>query len=183
MRRKARRRVSDHRSGTTRLFDIYHEEAGLGLVFYHPRGALLRTLIENYEKTEHLKRGYQMVITPHIMQADLWRTSGHYDYYRENMYTLKVEEKEFVLKPMNCPGHILIYKSKTRSYRDLPLRLFELGTVYRHEKSRSVTWPFCGCGVYARRCAYLCLPDQLSAEIKGIIDFVLIRCGCLAFVM
>ncbi len=167
-------RKRDHRKVGPKLglFDIYHEEAGAGLVFYHPRGALLRTLIENYEKTEHLKRGYQMVITPHIMQADLWRTSGHYDYYRENMYTLKVEEKEFVLKPMNCPGHILIYKSKTRSYRDLPLRLFELGTVYRHEKAGVLHGLLRVRGFTQDDAHIFCLPEQLSAEIKGIIDFV-----------
>jgi threonyl-tRNA synthetase len=167
-------RKRDHRKVGPQLglFDIYHEEAGAGLVFYHPRGAVLRTLIENYEKTEHLKRGYQMVITPHIMQADLWRTSGHFDYYRENMYTLKVEEKEFVLKPMNCPGHILIYKSKTRSYRDLPLRLFELGTVYRHEKAGVLHGLLRVRGFTQDDAHIFCLPEQLSAEIKGIIDFV-----------
>jgi len=96
---------------------------------------MLRKVIEDYEKSEHLKRGYEIVMTPHIMQAGLWHTSGHYDYYKENMYIMQIEGKEFVLKPMNCPGHILIYKSKTRSYKDLPLRMFELGTVYRQEKA------------------------------------------------
>ena len=115
------------------LFNIYHEEAGAGVVFYHPQGAILRTVIEDYLKNEHLKRGYNIVITPHIMDAGLWHTSGHYDYYRQNMYTLKVEEKEFVLKPMNCPGHMLIYKSKIRSYRDLPFRLSDCDTLHRNE--------------------------------------------------
>ncbi|MFA5349540.1 MAG: threonine--tRNA ligase, partial [Candidatus Paceibacterota bacterium] len=132
---EAKRR--DHRRIGPQLgyFDIYHEEAGAGLVFYHPKGAMLRKTIEDYEKEEHLKRGYVMAITPHIMQSGLWQTSGHYEYYKENMYTFDVDGKEFVLKPMNCPGHILIYKSKQRSYRDLPFRIFELGTVYRHEKA------------------------------------------------
>ena len=131
------RKLRDHRKlgPALELFDIYQESAGPGLVFYLPKGALVRKIIEDYEKEEHLKRGYQLVVTPHIMQAELWKTSGHWEYYRENMYTFKIEEKEFVLKPMNCPGHMLIYKSKVRSYRDLPLRLFELGTVYRHEKA------------------------------------------------
>jgi len=108
-------KTRDHRKLGPQLefFDIYHEEAGEGLVFYHTKGAMLRKIIEDYEKEEHARRGYQMVITPHIMQAGLWHTSGHYDYYRENMYTFMIEEKEFVLKPMNCPGLILIYKSKT----------------------------------------------------------------------
>jgi threonyl-tRNA synthetase len=154
------------------LFDIYHEEAGAGLVFYQPKGAFLRTLIEDYEKQEHLKRGYQIVVTPHIMQAGLWKTSGHYDYYRDNMYTLKIEEKEFVLKPMNCPGHILIYKSKTRSYKEFPLRFFELGTVYRHEKAGVLHGLLRVRGFTQDDAHIFCLPEQLKDEIKGVIDFV-----------
>jgi threonyl-tRNA synthetase len=155
------------------LFDIYHEEAGAGLVFYHPKGALLRTIIEDYEKKEHLKRGYQLVITPHIMQAQLWKTSGHYDYYRENMYTLKTEDKEFVLKPMNCPGHILIYKSKIRSYRDLPLRLFELGTVYRNEKAGVLHGLLRVRGFTQDDAHIFCAPSQLVQEIRRVIEFVI----------
>jgi threonyl-tRNA synthetase len=164
----------DHRKLGPQLefFDIYHEEAGAGLVFYHPKGALLRKTIEDYEKTEHLKRGYQMVITPHIMQAQLWKTSGHYDYYKENMYTLKIEDKEFVLKPMNCPGHILIYKSKTRSYKELPVRFFELGTVYRHEKAGVLHGLLRVRGFTQDDAHIFCLPEQLRPEIKSIIDFV-----------
>ncbi|MDD5247312.1 MAG: threonine--tRNA ligase, partial [Candidatus Omnitrophica bacterium] len=154
------------------LFDIYHETAGAGLVFYHPKGAVLRMLIENYEKEEHFKRGYQMVITPHIMQAGLWQTSGHYGYYRENMYTFKIDEKEFVLKPMNCPGHILIYQSKIRSYKDLPLRLFELGTVYRHEKAGVLHGLLRVRGFTQDDGHIFCLPEQLKPEIKAVIDFV-----------
>jgi len=169
---EAKRR--DHRKLGPQLefFDIYHEEAGAGLVFYHPKGALLRNIIEDYEKTEHLKRGYQLVITPHIMQAQLWKTSGHYDYYRENMYTFKIEDREFVLKPMNCPGHVLIYKSKTRSYRDLPIRFFELGTVYRHEKAGVLHGLLRVRGFTQDDAHIFCLPSQLKDEIKGIIDFV-----------
>jgi len=154
------------------FFDIYHEEAGAGLVFYHPKGALLRTIIEDYEKKEHLKRGYQIVITPHIMQAELWKTSGHYEYYKENMYTFKIEDKEFVLKPMNCPGHILIYKSKTRSYKELPIRFFELGTVYRYEKAGVLHGLLRVRGFTQDDAHIFCLPEQLSQEIKAIIDFV-----------
>ena len=167
-------KLRDHRKLGPGLgfFDIYHEEAGAGLVFYHPKGAILRTIIEDYEKREHLKRGYQMVITPHIMEAGLWKTSGHLDYYRENMYTLKVDEKEFVLKPMNCPGHILIYKSKTRSYKDLPIRLFELGTVYRREKAGVLHGLLRVRGFTQDDAHVFCLPEQLSQEIKAIIDFV-----------
>jgi len=155
------------------LFNIYHEEAGAGLVFYHPKGAILRTIIEDYLKKEHLARDYQMVITPHIMEASLWHTSGHYDYYRANMYTFKIENKEFVLKPMNCPGHILIYKSKIRSYRDLPLRIFELGTVYRHEKGGVLHGLLRVRGFTQDDAHIFCTPEQVKSEIIGIIDFVL----------
>lgn len=167
-------RLRDHRKLGVSLgfFDIYHEEAGAGLVFYHPKGALLRTLIEDYERKEHLRRGYQIVITPHIMDAKLWKTSGHYDYYKENMYTLKIEEKEFVLKPMNCPGHILIYKSKTRSYRDLPIRYFELGTVYRNEKAGVLHGLLRVRGFTQDDAHVFCMPEQLKSEIKAVIDFV-----------
>ena len=167
-------KLRDHRKigPALELFDIYHEEAGAGLVFYQPKGALLRTLIEDYEKREHLKRGYQIVITPHIMQAGLWKTSGHYDYYKENMYTFKCDAQEYVLKPMNCPGHILIYKSKTRSYKDLPIRLFELGTVYRHEKAGVLHGLLRVRGFTQDDAHIFCLNEQLEDEIKGIIDFV-----------
>ncbi len=164
----------DHRKlgPSLELFDLYQEEAGPGLVFYHPKGAILRKIIEDYEKEEHLKRGYQIVITPHIMQSELWQRSGHYEYYRENMYTFKIEDKEFVLKPMNCPGHMLIYKSRTRSYKDLPVRLFELGTVYRHEKTGVLHGLLRVRGFTQDDAHIFCLPEQLKSEIKSIIDFV-----------
>jgi len=168
------RKLRDHRKlgPALELFDIYQEEAGPGLVFYLPKGALLRKLIEDYEKEEHLKRGYQLVVTPHIMQAELWKTSGHWDYYRENMYTFKIDDKEFVLKPMNCPGHMLIYKSKMRSYRDLPLRLFELGTVYRHEKAGVMHGLLRVRGFTQDDAHIFCLPSQVEAEIKSVVEFV-----------
>jgi threonyl-tRNA synthetase len=154
------------------LFDIYHDEAGAGLVFYLPKGAILRDILETYEKKEHTRRGYQMVVTPHLLKGELWKTSGHSDYYRQNMYFLEIDEKEYAVKPMNCPGHILIYKSKTRSYRDLPLRLFELGTVYRHEKS-GVLHGLLRVRSFTQDDAHIfCLPEQVKPEIKGVIDFV-----------
>jgi len=170
-------KLRDHRKlgPSLGLFDIYHEEAGAGLVFYHPKGALLRTIIEDYEKKEHLKRGYELVITPHIMDVALWKTSGHYDYYKENMFVLESgagEGNEFILKPMNCPGHILIYKSKTRSYKDLPIRLFELGTVYRREKAGVLHGLLRVRGFTQDDAHIFCLPEQLEEEIKKIIDFV-----------
>lgn len=167
-------RLRDHRKigPNLGLFDIYHEEAGAGLVFYHPKGAILRSLIEDYEKKEHLKRGYQMVTTPHIMQSGLWKKSGHYDYYKDNMHIFKIDEQEYVLKPMNCPGHILIYKSQTRSYKDLPIRLFELGTVYRHEKAGVLHGLLRVRGFTQDDAHIFCLPEQLRDEIGGVIDFV-----------
>lgn len=164
----------DHRKlgPSLELFDIFHEDAGAGLVFYEPKGALIRSLIEDYEKKEHLKRGYQIVTTPHIMQSGLWKTSGHYDYYLDNMYTLKIEDKEYVLKPMNCPGHILIYKSKMRSYKDLPIRYFELGTVYRHEKTGVLHGLLRVRGFTQDDAHIFCLPSQVNDEIKRTIDFV-----------
>ena len=164
----------DHRKLGPQLgyFDISHDGAGSGLVFYHPKGAILRRIIEDYEKDEHLRRGYQMVITPHIMRQELWQTSGHYDFYRQNMYTFQIENKEFVLKPMNCPGHILIYKSKLRSYRELPVRLFELGTVYRHEKSGVLHGLLRVRGFTQDDAHIFCSGEQLKDEIKKVIDFV-----------
>lgn len=165
----------DHRKLGPALgyFDIYHDEAGAGLVFYHPKGAMVRRLIEDYEKDEHLRRGYQMVITPHIMQQELWKASGHYEFYRQNMYTFQIENKEFVLKPMNCPGHILIYKSKLRSYKELPLRLFELGTVYRHEKSGVLHGLLRVRGFTQDDAHIFCADFQLGQEIQNVIEFIL----------
>ena len=117
------------------LFSL-HEEAGPGLVHWHPKGAAVRRIIEDFWKEEHIKGGYDIVYTPHIAKVDLWKTSGHWEFYRENMYSpMDIDEQLYVIKPMNCAGHILIYKSKLHSYRDLPMRLAELGTVYRYERS------------------------------------------------
>ena len=154
------------------LFSI-HDEVGPGLVFYHPKGALLRMLIEDYEKKEHLKRGYQIVMGPHILKSDIWVTSGHYDYYKENMYIFKVDSEEYVLKPMNCPGHMLIYKSKIRSYRDLPIRYFELGNVHRREKTGVLHGLLRVRGFTQDDAHIFCLPEQLEQEITSVIDFVL----------
>ncbi len=128
---------SDHRKlgSELELFTIC-EDIGPGLVLWQPKGAMIRHVIETFWKEEHLKRGYQLVYTPHIARLDLWKTSGHWDFYRENMYSpIDIEEQQYMIKPMNCPGHILIYKTKKRSYRELPIRYAELGTVYRYERS------------------------------------------------
>ncbi|MFC1621554.1 threonine--tRNA ligase [Candidatus Omnitrophota bacterium] len=154
------------------LFSI-HDEVGPGLVFYHPKGALLRMNIEDYIKKEHLRRGYQIVMGPHILKSDIWVTSGHYEYYKENMYIFKVDKDEYAIKPMNCPGHMLIYKSKLRSYRDLPIRFFELGNVHRREKSGVLHGLLRVRGFTQDDAHIFCLPSQVEEEIKGVIDFVI----------
>jgi threonyl-tRNA synthetase len=150
-----------------------NEEVGPGLVLYHPKGAMLRTIIEEYIRKEHLKRGYELVVGPHIMKSDIWMTSGHYDYYKENMYIFKIEGQEYAIKPMNCPGHILVYGSRTRSYRDLPLRYFELGTVYRHEKSGVLHGLLRVRGFTQDDAHIFCLPEQVEPEIIKVIDFII----------
>ena len=153
------------------LFSI-HEEAGPGLVIYHPKGAMLRTVLEDFEKKEHLKRGYQIVIGPQLLRLELWKRSGHFENYRDKMYFTKVEDAEYGIKPMNCLAHMLIYKSQIRSYRDLPFRYFELGTVHRHEKSGELHGLLRVRGFTQDDAHILCRPDQLNDEICAIIDFV-----------
>ncbi|MFH2033556.1 MAG: threonine--tRNA ligase [Candidatus Margulisiibacteriota bacterium] len=153
------------------LFNFYPEEAGAGLVFYHPRGATLRFLIEDYLRKEHQKRGYQFVVIPHIARINLWNISGHSDYYKDNMYFMEIDKQEYVLKPMNCPGHILIYKSKLHSYRDLPIKFFELGTVYRYERSGVLHGLLRVRGFTQDDAHIFCTPDQLHGEILKVMDF------------
>jgi threonyl-tRNA synthetase len=166
-------RKRDHRK-LGRELDLFSfsEEAGAGLVIWHPKGAMLRTLIEDFERREHLRRGYDIVVGPQILKTELWKTSGHYDNYRENMYFTVVDEQSYGVKPMNCLAHMLIYKSKMRSYRDLPLRYFELGTVHRHEKSGVLHGLLRVRGFTQDDAHILCAPEQLDAEIKGVIKFV-----------
>uniref|UniRef100_A0A7C3RKZ6 Threonine--tRNA ligase n=1 Tax=Dictyoglomus thermophilum TaxID=14 RepID=A0A7C3RKZ6_DICTH len=163
----------DHRKVGRELgiFNTF-EEAGPGLIFYPPKGALLRLIIEEFERKEHLKRGYLPVITPHLMQADLWKISGHWDNYRENMFFLQVDEKDYAVKPMNCPGHVLIYRSTVRSYRDLPLRFFEMGTVYRYERSGVLYGLERARGFTQDDAHIFCTEEQLEDEIKRVLDFV-----------
>jgi threonyl-tRNA synthetase len=153
------------------LFSL-QDEAGPGLVIYHPKGALLRMVLEDFEKREHLKRGYQIVIGPQLLRLDLWKQSGHFENYKEKMYFTKVEGAEYGIKPMNCLAHMLIYKSQLRSYRDLPLRYFELGTVHRHEKSGELHGLLRVRGFTQDDAHILCRPDQLNDEIGAIIEFV-----------
>ncbi len=153
------------------LFSFFEEVAGPGVVFYQPKGALLRMLIEDYVRQEHLRRGYQLVATPHLFRSELWKRSGHLDYYREHMFMLEADDIEYGLKPMNCPGHILIYQSQMRSYRDLPLRFFELGTVYRFEKSGVLHGLLRVRGFTQDDAHIFCRPEQLVDEIERIIGF------------
>ena len=154
------------------LFDFYHEDAGAGLVFYQPAGAMLRKIIEDYVKDQHIKRGYDLVLTPHILKGKLWEKSGHAENYRENMYWFKVDQEEYAVKPMNCPGHSLIYKSKLRSYREMPVRFFELGTVYRQEKAGVLHGLLRVRGFTQDDAHIFCREDQIKTEVMGVIDFV-----------
>ncbi|MEO0093283.1 MAG: threonine--tRNA ligase [candidate division WOR-3 bacterium] len=164
----------DHRKlGVALELISIQEEAGAGLIFWHPKGATIRRIIEDYWKAIHIKNGYELVVTPHIFRGQLWHTSGHYDYYLENMFTLPVEKEEYVLKPMNCPGHILIYKSKLHSYRDLPVRYAELGTVYRNERSGTLHGALRVRGITQDDAHIFCTPNQIEDEIFGIIQLAL----------
>ncbi len=163
----------DHRKLGTQL-DLFSfsDEAGPGMVIWHPKGMLVRTILEDFERKEHLRRGYQIVQGPILLRRELWENSGHYDNYRENMYFTEVDEQAYGVKPMNCLSHMLIYKSRIRSYRDLPQRYFELGVVHRHEKS-GVLHGLLRVRQFTQDDAHLiCRPDQLLDEIIGIIRFV-----------
>jgi threonyl-tRNA synthetase len=175
-------RKRDHRK-LGRELDLFsiEEEAGPGLVIYHPKGALVRTLIEDLEKKEHFRRGYQIVMGPQLLKVDLWKKSGHWDNYRENMYFTEVEGAQYGMKPMNCVAHMLIYKSSIRSYRDLPLRYFELGTVHRHEKSGVLHGLLRVRGFTQDDAHILCTPEQLNSEIRGVISFVRDMMGVFGF--
>jgi threonyl-tRNA synthetase len=168
---EAKRR--DHRwlGPELELFSI-QEEAGPGLIFWHPKGGLVRKLMEDWLRDELLRRGYQLVFTPHVMRLDLWKTSGHTNFYRENMFSpIEVEKADYQLKPMNCPGHILIYKSRLRSYRELPIRLAELGTVYRYERSGVLHGLLRVRGFTQDDAHIFCTPDQIESEVEACVDF------------
>ncbi len=171
LREEAKRR--DHRKlGTSlKLFSIM-EEAGAGLVFYHPKGACLRDVIENYAREQHRARGYVPVGTPHLLKSDIWVRSGHYDHYKANMYIFETDNQEWGVKPMNCPAHMLIYESDLKSYRDLPLRFFELGTVYRNEKSGVLHGLLRVRGFTQDDAHIFCRESQLASELEGVLDFI-----------
>ena len=168
---EAKRR--DHRKlgAELDLFSI-QDEGGPGLIFWHPKGGLVRKMIEDWLRDELLKRGYDLVYTPHIMRLELWETSGHTGFYRDSMFgPIEVEKSEYQLKPMNCPGHILIYKSKLRSYRELPLRFAELGTVYRYERSGVLHGLLRVRGFTQDDAHIFCMPSQIESEIEACMEF------------
>ncbi len=170
---EAKRR--DHRrlGRELELFSI-EEEIGPGLVLWHPKGARIREAIEAFWRKEHHRRGYQLVYTPHVARAHLWDVSGHLSWYRDNMFSgVEVEGQEYLVKPMNCPFHILIYRSQTRSYRDLPLRLGELGTVYRYERSGVLHGLLRVRGFTQDDAHIFCLPDQLESEVADVLELAL----------
>ncbi len=164
----------DHRK-LSKQFDLFstHEEVGPGLVFWHPKLATVRAVIEDFWRAEHRRRGYDFVYTPHIASEELYRISGHLESYGENMYSaMDIDGQPYRAKPMNCPGHIMIYKSQLRSYRDLPLRFAELGTVYRYERSGVLHGMLRVRGFTQDDSHIFCTPEQLEDEINGILDLV-----------
>ncbi|MDP8263422.1 MAG: threonine--tRNA ligase [Candidatus Ancaeobacter aquaticus] len=165
-------RKRDHRKIGKEL-DLYsiHEEGGAGLIYWHPKGGRLRNTIETFWRDVHYRHGYDVVYTPHIAKLDLWKKSGHWDFYKENLYSpMDIDGKEYIVKPMNCPGHILMYKTKLRSYRDLPLRWAELGTVYRYEKSGVLHGLMRVRGFTQDDAHIFCTLDQLKDEIISVIS-------------
>ena len=170
---KAEAARRDHRKlgKDLNLFSLQQDNAGGGLVFWHPKGAHMRHMIETYWKDLHLARGYELLYSPHVAKQELWQTSGHSDFYSENMYQpIKVEEEMYQLKPMNCPFHIVVYQDGYYSYRDLPIRWAELGTVYRYERSGTMHGLFRVRGFTQDDAHIFCLPDQITDEIKGVLD-------------
>ncbi|SLM47628.1 threonyl-tRNA synthetase [Nitrospira japonica] len=163
----------DHRKVGKELDLIsIQDEIGPGLVLWHPKGAAIRLLIENFWREQHIKDGYELVYSPHVARLDLWKTSGHVDYYRENMFAaMKLEGSDYQLKPMNCPYHIMIYKSRLRSYRDLPVRYGELGTVYRYERTGVLHGLLRVRGFTQDDAHLFCRPDQIESEVSRVLDF------------
>lgn len=154
------------------LFSL-QEDAGGGLVFWHPAGGRVRHVMEAFWKDVHMARGYDMVYSPHVARLDLWKTSGHFDFYKDSMFdAIEIEEEKYQLKPMNCPGHVLMFKDGYFSYRDLPLRWAELGTVYRYERSGTMHGLFRVRGFTQDDAHVFCLPDQIAVEIRYVLDLM-----------
>ncbi|MBA3612326.1 MAG: threonine--tRNA ligase [Nitrospirales bacterium] len=163
------------------LFSI-QDETGPGLILWHPKGAQIRLLIENFWREQHLANEYELVYSPHVARLDLWKTSGHVDFYKENMFApMSVESSEYQLKPMNCPFHIMVYKSHLRSYRDLPIRYGELGTVYRYERSGVLHGLMRVRGFTQDDAHLFCRPDQLGEEVQKVLKFITSMLGTFGF--
>ncbi len=163
------------------LFSI-QDETGPGLILWHPKGAQIRLLIENFWREQHLANQYELVYSPHVARLDLWKTSGHVDFYKENMFaSMPVESSEYQLKPMNCPFHIMVYKSHLRSYRDLPIRYGELGTVYRYERSGVLHGLMRVRGFTQDDAHLFCRPDQLGEEVQKVLKFITSMLGTFGF--
>ena len=155
------------------MFSI-QDETGPGLILWHPKGALIRLLIENFWREQHVQQGYELVYSPHVARLDLWKTSGHVEFYQDSMFApMMVESSEYQLKPMNCPFHIMVYQSHLRSYRDLPIRYGELGTVYRYERSGVLHGLMRVRGFTQDDAHIFCRPDQIEAEVRKVLDFTL----------
>ena len=165
----------DHRQ-INQVLNLYQisDEVGAGLAILHPNGAIIREEIEKFWKDEHRKNGYQYVTTPHIGKLDLWKKSGHWDFYRESLFSpIKIEENEYLLKPMNCPFHVQIYKSQIRSYRELPIRYCELGTVYRYEKAGVLHGLLRVRGFTQDDAHIFCTPEQVGQEVLGVLNLAI----------
>src|SRR6202167_5566805 len=165
----------DHRKLGKELDLVSIQElAGPGLIFFHPKGGIVRRQIEDWMRDQYIKRGYSLVYTPHVMRSELWKTSGHYGFYADNMFKrIELDDAEYQLKPMNCPGHILIYRDRMHSYRDLPVRLGELGTVYRYERSGVMHGLLRVRGFTQDDAHIFCTPEQVESEIEACLDFAL----------
>jgi threonyl-tRNA synthetase len=163
----------DHRK-LGREMDLFsfNDMAGAGLVVYHPKGAMLRRIIADYITDKHIEKGYELISSPQVLKSDIWMRSGHYEYYKDNMYIFEKEGQEYAVKPMNCPGHMIVYSSKMRSYRDLPVRYFELGNVYRHEKSGVLHGLLRVRGFTQDDAHIFCLKEQVEDEVLKVIEFV-----------
>ncbi|MDP8252813.1 MAG: threonine--tRNA ligase [Candidatus Kaelpia aquatica] len=163
----------DHRKlGRELKLFTFFPQAGAGLVFYLPKGWMLKKTIEDYIFKKHLQAGYEIIQTPQILKSDVWKQSGHYDHYKEHMYIFESDGVEYAIKPMNCPGHIMIYQAQRHSYRELPLRFFEAGTVYRHEKTGVLHGLLRVRGFTQDDAHIFCREDQLEDEIKSVIKFM-----------
>ena len=164
------------------LFSIHHDQTGAGLILWHPKGGRVRNEIENFWRDAHYDAGYDLVYTPHIGRSNLWQSSGHLDFFKESMFSgIAVDEQEYYLKPMNCPFHIMIYKNALRSYRDLPMRLGELGTVYRYERAGVLHGLMRVRGFTQDDSHIFCRPDQVVSELAGVLDLTMFILGAFGF--